>query len=96
MSGSESITLLISEIPSHTHNIMASAGIANLNAPGSDRALARSSGGTIYQATTNQNIVQMAPQELSPAGGSLPHNNMQPYLTVNFCIALQGVFPARP
>lgn len=95
-SGSESITLLISEIPSHTHNIMASAGIANLNAPGTDRALARSSGGTIYQATTNQNLVTMAPQELAPTGGSLPHNNMQPYLTVNFCIALQGIFPARP
>src|SRR3954471_23764081 len=51
MSGSESVTLLISETPVHTHNIMASAGIANLNAPGTDRALARSSGGTIYQAT---------------------------------------------
>jgi microcystin-dependent protein len=38
----------------------------------------------------------MAPQSLSPAGGSLPHNNMMPYLTLNFCIALQGVFPARP
>ena len=37
----------------------------------------------------------MAPQALAPAGGSLPHNNMQPYLTLNFCIALQGVFPPR-
>jgi microcystin-dependent protein len=38
----------------------------------------------------------MAFQTLAPAGGSLPHNNMMPYLVVNFCIALQGVFPARP
>jgi microcystin-dependent protein len=38
----------------------------------------------------------MALQALAPAGGSLPHNNMQPYLTLNFCIALQGVFPQRP
>ena len=39
--------------------------------------------------------VLMAPQGLPPAGGGLPHNNMQPYLTLNFCIALQGVFPPR-
>src|ERR687894_267709 len=37
----------------------------------------------------------MAPQMVTPSGGSLPHNNMQPYLTVNFCIAMQGVFPPR-
>jgi microcystin-dependent protein len=95
-SGTEAVTLLLSEIPVHTHNVMAVGSLANLNAPGPTRALARSSGGTIYQAVTNQAVVQMAPQSLSPAGGSLPHNNMQPYLTVNFCIALQGIFPARP
>ena len=95
-SGTETVTLLLSEIPIHTHSVMAVGSLANLNAPGPTRALARSSGGTIYQAVTNQAVVQMAPQSLSPAGGSLPHNNMQPYLTVNFCIALQGVFPARP
>ncbi len=38
----------------------------------------------------------MAPQALTPAGGDAPHNNMQPYLTLNFNIALQGVFPQRP
>jgi microcystin-dependent protein len=38
----------------------------------------------------------MAPQAIAPSGGSLPHNNLQPYLTLNFCIALQGVFPQRP
>jgi microcystin-dependent protein len=95
-SGTESVTLLVSEIPIHTHSILAVGSLANLNAPGPTRALARSSGGTIYQPVTNQALVTMAPQSLSPAGGSLPHNNMQPYLTVNFCIALQGIFPARP
>ena len=96
-SGSESVTLLLSEIPVHTHNIMAAGSLANLNQAGPTRVLARSSGGTAYQASPNQSpVVQMAPQELGIAGGSLPHNNMQPYLTVNFCIALQGVFPARP
>jgi microcystin-dependent protein len=42
------------------------------------------------------NMIPMAPQTLAPAGGGLPHNNMQPYLTLNFCIALQGIFPQRP
>ena len=52
--------------------------------------------GIAFQNVADQDIVQMAAQALAPAGGSLPHNNMQPYLTLNFCIALQGVFPARP
>lgn len=94
-SGAETITLLESEIPAHTHTIQAMSSIANLNAPGPTVVLARSSGGTIYQPTTNQNLVQMNAQSLSPTGGSLPHNNMQPYLTLNFCIAMQGVFPPR-
>jgi len=95
-SGVETVTLLSSEMPAHNHLIQAHSSIANVNAPGPTVVLARSSGGTIYQSNTNLNIVQMAFQELSPAGGGLPHNNMQPYLTLNFCIAMQGVFPPRP
>jgi microcystin-dependent protein len=41
-------------------------------------------------------VQTMAPQVVGPAGGDAPHNNMQPYLTFNFCIALQGIFPQRP
>ena len=41
------------------------------------------------------NLTQLAPQALAPAGGDQPHNNLQPYLTLNFCIALQGIFPPR-
>jgi microcystin-dependent protein len=92
--GTESVTLLVSEIPSHTHSWNANAAPALLNAPDNGRAIARSSGGTAYKVINPDS--QMAPQALSPTGGSLPHNNMQPYLTLNFCIALQGVFPARP
>ena len=92
-SGSETVTLLVSEIPAHTHTWQANAAPATLNAPDNGRALARSSGGTIFKAVNPDQ--QFAFQALSPAGGSLPHNNMQPYLTVSFCIALQGIFPAR-
>jgi microcystin-dependent protein len=57
--------------------------------------LATSVGGQLYQTNPSSNNVSMAPSSLAPAGGSQPHNNMQPYLTANFCIALQGVYPPR-
>jgi len=90
--GVENITLLVSEIPVHTHSAQMSVRPGdNLNPVG----LAPGTGNNAYIAS-NVNLVTMAPQALSPAGGGLPHNNMQPYLTLNFCIALQGVFPPRP
>ena len=95
MSGTESITLLLSEIPVHTHNLMAVSQPGDLADP-TGRSIARAATGNPFQSVTNQNVVQMAVQAVAPAGGSLPHNNMQPYLTLNFCIALQGIFPQRP
>jgi microcystin-dependent protein len=92
-SGVESITLLQTEMPFHTHTVQANAAPATLNAPDVNRAIARSSGTTAYKVINPD--AQMSFQEIGPAGGGLPHNNMQPYLTLNFCIALQGVFPPR-
>ena len=91
--GSETVSLLESEMPAHSHSVMAS------NQPAEDRApaneiLGRSVGASLYQTTTSV-IQAMAGQALAPAGGDQPHNNMQPYLTFYFCIALQGVFPPR-
>jgi microcystin-dependent protein len=96
MSGVETITLLQSEIPVHTHTVNTMSDAGTLQAPGNDRILARSSGANAYQTNTSANLQMMAPQSLALAGGGLPHNNMQPYLTLNFCIALQGIFPQRP
>jgi microcystin-dependent protein len=95
--GSQFVTLLTSEIPVHTHTIMASGNPppSNAGVPDPSVELGRSSGATAYLAAP-ANMGAMAPLALAPAGGSLPHNNMMPYLTVNFCIALQGIFPARP
>jgi microcystin-dependent protein len=96
--GSETVTLLESEIPSHAHGMRAQQDPGDLFQPqvgGVGNSLARSTNGSIYQTVINQNLVNMAPQELTPAGGDQPHNNMMPYLTLNFCIALQGVFPPR-
>ncbi|HEY9282023.1 MAG TPA: tail fiber protein [Pyrinomonadaceae bacterium] len=92
--GAETVTLLVSEMPIHTHFLNAAGGdVAESNNPGGN-AMTRASNGNPYTATFT--ATTMAPQALAPAGGSLPHNNMQPYLTLNFCIALQGVFPPRP
>lgn len=97
MSGVESVTLLVSEIPVHTHSMrFHEIDLAEIAAPAANRVLANSANTNAYQSNTSANLVLMSPQALPPAGGGLPHNNMQPYLTLNFCIALQGVFPQRP
>ena len=93
--GAEFVTLLQSEIPAHTHLLQANAAPADLQLPGPDRALARSNGGNAYTAPL-AGLVPLAPQALTPAGGSQPHNNLMPYLTFHFCIALVGVHPPRP
>jgi microcystin-dependent protein len=92
--GSETVTLLESEIPAHTHAMRDhDLDLAELNAPANDRSLAQSANSFVY--TPAANLTMMSPQTLTPAGGDQPHNNMMPYLTFYFCIALQGVFPPR-
>lgn len=91
--GTETVSLLESEIPSHSHAQRAAIDPGDLFAP-TNNALATSVGAAMYQPTVTQ-LVNMSDQSLAPAGGDQPHNNMQPYLTVNFCIAMQGVFPPR-
>src|SRR5881396_550273 len=73
--GSETVTLLESEIPSHTHSLMASATNSSKPNP-TGRSIARASSGNPFQTVTNSNVVQMAPQALAPAGGDQPHNNL--------------------
>ena len=103
MSGVESITLLQSEIPVHTHILSASNAEPTGDAPAGELPArgfwdSGSESGQLafYRPVSGAPRVNMAPQALSLAGGGLPHNNMQPYLTLNFCIALQGIFPQRP
>lgn len=92
--GSDTVTLLDSEMPSHPHALMASTQPGEDASPAGE-ALARSVGASLYQTNTTQNLVAMSTNALTPAGGGQPHNNLMPYLTLNFCIALQGVFPPR-
>ena len=100
--GTETVTLLVSEMPVHTHNLMASEADATSADPTNHYpAYGKWEAGVnfgimgTYSATTPSNAT-MAFQAANVAGGGLPHNNMQPYLTLNFCIALQGIFPQRP
>ncbi|HEX8169725.1 MAG TPA: tail fiber protein [Thermoanaerobaculia bacterium] len=96
MGGSETVTLLQSEIPVHTHTLRASVEDGTQGSLTNGITLASSVGGTLYQSNTSANLATMHPQALSVAGASFPHNNLQPYLTMNYCISLQGVFPQRP
>ncbi len=90
--GSDTVTLLESEMPAHSHVLTASAADALDQSPiGSQLA----TGIAIGAYAPPGPLVQLAPQALPPAGGDQPHNNLQPYLTFYFCIALQGVFPPR-
>jgi microcystin-dependent protein len=94
--GSETVSLLESEMPFHNHEVQASSSPAEQSAPTPARALARSTPGSVYQSDTSGGLANAAPEALSVAGGSVPHNNMPPVLALNFCIALGGIFPQRP
>lgn len=90
IAGSEAVTLISSQMPAHTHAVGASTGSAQAtpdNAfPGSDTST------QIYDLAAS---TTMNPQMIQPAGGSQPHENRQPYLALNYIIALQGVYPSR-
>ena len=90
--GAETVTLAAAQIPGHTHPVKASSGAADSDQP-EGRALARSAS-HIYTAKPDASTVMNADM-LGEAGGSQPHGNIQPYLAVNFCIALSGIFPSR-
>lgn len=92
MGGSETVTLLESEIPSHSHTL----SVASLNSQSTtpvNNSLGRGNPVRVY--TSGSPATAMGANSIATAGGGLPHNNMMPYLTMSFCIALQGVFPAR-
>ena len=94
-SGSEFITLLQNETPIHNHGVVTSGGDAGDRSPFNERFAVGVGGASRYAPLNSGAQTQLAPNALSVAGASLPHNNMMPYLTLNFCIAMQGIFPPR-
>lgn len=96
-SGTQFITLIQTEIPVHSHFIQANTlDDADSTVPGPDVVLGSPADEPPYYTGTPGSMVPMNFQALSVAGASMPHNNMMPYVTFNFCIAMQGVFPPRP
>jgi len=97
MAGEINVTLTTSNLPSHTHPI-SGALISNSNpgeTPASNTLFTNSAPNQLYAAALGTGGLNLAPQTITTAGGSQPHNNVQPYLAVTFIIALEGVFPAR-
>lgn len=90
--GSETVTLLESEIPLHNHTLSVSGLNSQATAP-ANTSLGRGNPVKVYASAGA--LVKMGDNAITTSGGSLPHNNMMPYLTMNFCIALQGIFPPR-
>lgn len=89
--GEQAHTLSIAELPEHTHVENGTSTNATTNVPSSSVGFARS-GQLVYGAPSN--LVAMNPGMVANTGGSQAHLNMQPFLTLNFCIALQGIFPS--
>jgi microcystin-dependent protein len=90
--GTQEVTLLEAEMPAHSHAYAASVRPSDSLNPG---GLASGTGNNMYAPANGAPFTTASPQALASMGGSQPHNNLQPYLTLNFCIALQGVYPSR-
>lgn len=95
VTGTDNVTLLTTQIPAHNHLFQNFAGPATQQNPSNNTALADPPAGRIYQTEVTQNLTLMNPMAVGVAGGSMPHNNQQPFLTLMFCIALEGIFPSR-
>jgi microcystin-dependent protein len=97
MSGSENVTLNQTQIPAHTHSLMGNNGGANTSM--NDKAVLSNQinddGELLNTYNSGFPSTTLSSHSISSIGGGQPHNNMQPYLVMNYCIALEGIFPSR-
>lgn len=94
--GEQTVTLLLSNTPQHTHSAMAASQGGVATPGGNTWGTALKGGKSLYAPTGSNNVKMSAGAIGNSPGGNQPHNNICPYLTLNFCIALQGVYPSRP
>lgn len=97
--GTPTVSLISTQLPAHYHQIFttpppAAADPGRSEGPTTASFFSNSRGALIYATNTPANAM-FSPKAIWPAGSSMPHDNMQPYLTMNFCIAVEGIFPAR-
>jgi microcystin-dependent protein len=92
--GEQSHTMIVTELPEHQHTLQASADFASSSSPANAVAAAKPRGGQNIYALGGS-PTPLAPAAIAASGGSQPHENRQPYLTINFVIALVGIFPSR-
>jgi microcystin-dependent protein len=92
--GSSTVTLVAAQLPAHTHTLPASAAAGRITVPTASSVLGATGRGAadVYASSSNGD---MAAASVGATGSGSPHNNMMPYLVTNYCIALQGIFPAR-
>jgi microcystin-dependent protein len=99
LSGTESVTLTLQQIPTHTHSVATSNTPGTTNIPSTSTFLSNEGPGTpavtTYVPGTPATQTALAGTTISPSGSSVGHENRQPYLAVNFCISLFGIFPSQ-
>lgn len=95
MGGYSSVTLSEAQIPAHTHQVTTGFDASDTNTPASNTFMGSSTGTNAYNITSSSPTTPMASSSLSNSGGSQPHQNMQPYMPLLFCICLDGIFPSR-
>lgn len=95
IAGAETVTLLPSNLPSHSHGVQLSSAAATTGAPQAGGTLGKPAGGNKFYASPDTGALPMALSMIGTAGSSQPHPNRQPTLAINFNIALSGIFPSR-
>ncbi len=93
LGGEATHALTTDEVPTHSHQAFATSAAATTATPSPAVMLAQSTGANLYASAAS--TANMAANAVASVGGSQPHENQQPYLAINFCIALAGVFPSR-
>jgi microcystin-dependent protein len=91
--GEQAHTLSIAELPTHVHSLNGSSTAATTVTPDTNTVLSASNPQSVYGLSAN--VTAMSPSAIGSIGGSQAHTNMEPFLVISFCIALQGIFPSQ-
>ncbi|MBX9730449.1 MAG: tail fiber protein [Sphingomonas sp.] len=95
LTGTETVSLTPSSLPAHAHNLAATSAMGTTPSAASALIATDSSTTIDYLAVGPGTPFPLSPSSIGQTGNNVPHNNMQPYLVMNYCIALQGIYPSR-